>query len=50
MKSRKLPLSSSESLAELNAKTFKNSAIHVEIFEENYHHANILGIAVVNER
>lgn len=45
----KAPVIIVESLAELNAKTFKNSAIHVEIFEENYHHANILGIAVVNE-
>lgn len=45
----KSPVTIIGSLDELNAKTFKHSAIHVEIFEENYHHANILGIAVVNE-
>lgn len=34
---------------ELETLSYQNSAIHVEIFEENYHQANILGIAIVNE-
>ena len=45
----KAPVAIIGSLEELNTKIFKHSAIHVEIFEENYHHANILGIAVVND-
>lgn len=34
---------------ELEGLTYQDSAIHVEVFEENYHQATILGIAVVNK-
>ncbi|MDE5978059.1 MAG: DNA polymerase I, partial [Turicibacter sp.] len=34
---------------ELEVLTYQNSAVHIEIFEENYHQSTILGIAVVNE-
>lgn len=45
----KAPVQLISDVNELNQMTYQPSAIHVEIFEENYHEADILGIAVVNE-
>ena len=45
----KAPVQLISDVNELNQMTYQPSAIHVEIFEENYHQADILGIAVVNE-
>ncbi len=45
----KAPIRIISQISELEALTYQDSAIHVEIFEENYHQATILGIAVVNE-
>jgi len=44
-----VPLTIIEQPEELAGKTYLPAAIHVEIFEENYHQGTILGIAVVNE-
>ena len=38
-----------EDIEVLNSKNYEPSTIHLEIFEENYHQGNILGVAVVNE-
>ena len=36
-------------VATLNAKKFSDCALHVEIFEANYHNGTIIGFAVVND-
>ena len=43
------PLIIIENLEQLASKTYQDAAIHVEIFEPNYHQATILGVAVVHE-
>ena len=44
-----LPIRIIQSEQELDQLTYQDSAIHVEVFEENYHRGTILGIAVVNQ-
>ena len=49
-KEPKAPVRIISEAKELETLSYVNSAIHVEIFEENYHQGTILGIAVVNEK
>ena len=49
-KEPKAPVRIISEAKELEPLSYVNSAIHVEIFEENYHQGTILGIAVVNEK
>ena len=49
-KEPKAPVRIISEAKELETLSYVNSAIHVEIFEENYHEGTILGIAVVNEK
>lgn len=46
---KELPLKVIEDAATLEKQSYSPSTIHVEIFEDNYHDATILGIAVINE-
>jgi len=39
-----------DNFEDLEGKTYDPAAIHLEIFEENYHQGTILGVAVVNEK
>ncbi|MGL4336550.1 MAG: DNA polymerase I [Turicibacter sp.] len=43
----KAPITIISEVAELEHLKFENCALHVELFEENYHHAQILGIGLV---
>jgi len=46
---KELPLKIIENAETLESQTYMPSTLHVEIFEDNYHHSTILGIAVVND-